>query len=311
MFEGIIEGIENVVEFFFPEEEIYTPESPISFSDTPLVPHEIAPEMIDIYEQMGYDVRTPRTYIEELDNFSPETCENPEAIIGDPEAAMVYWENQEGNTCALHAQRMIIEEITGVDIDIDAMQAVAEAYGWFDNGTPPSCVSKMLDYCGIPNEVMHCSGYEQLREMLANGDRVIAAVDADEYWFGEYDDLYNPDNANHAIEVIGIDESDPENPMVIINDTGVPNGCGLRVPADTFMEAWEDSSYHCVRVPVNDSRPLGTSYDSLSPNVELVSDEMLGYSAAYYKDQMAKALSNGNQIAYENAKKNWAKAAAK
>lgn len=34
----------------------------------------------------------------------------------------------------------------------------------------------------------------------------------------------------------------------------------------------------------------------------------LGYSSDYYESEMARALENGNQIAYDNARRNWAKA---
>ena len=37
----------------------------------------------------------------------------------------------------------------------------------------------------------------------------------------------------------------------------------------------------------------------------------LGYSSKYYEHQMAAALKEGNEIAYKNAKNNWAKAKVK
>ena len=52
--------------------------------------------------------------------------------------------------------------------------------------------------------------------------------------------------ANHAVQVIGIDNSDPDNPVVILNDPGHPNGQGVRVAADDFMDAWEDSDNFMV-----------------------------------------------------------------
>ena len=54
--------------------------------------------------------------------------------------------------------------------------------------------------------------------------------------------MYSPyDGPNHAVQVIGIDYSDPDNPMVILNDSGHPDGCGLEVPMDTFLDAWDDA----------------------------------------------------------------------
>lgn len=37
----------------------------------------------------------------------------------------------------------------------------------------------------------------------------------------------------------------------------------------------------------------------------------LGYSSDYYEHEMARALEKGNRIAYDNAKRDWAKAKAK
>ena len=53
--------------------------------------------------------------------------------------------------------------------------------------------------------------------------------------------MFSPlSGANHAVEVIGIDYSDPEHPMVILNDSGPQNGCGEMVPLDQFLDAWQD-----------------------------------------------------------------------
>lgn len=68
---------------------------------------------------------------------------------------------------------------------------------------------------------------DDIRECLESGGKVIVSIDADEIWFGESDDLFTPgDGPNHAVEVIGIDYSNPDEPMVILNDSGNPNGCG-------------------------------------------------------------------------------------
>ena len=58
-------------------------------------------------------------------------------------------------------------------------------------------------------------------------------------WYGEDSNIFSPaDSANHAVEVIGIDYSNPEEPMVILNDSGSPNGCGEMVAMDVFEDAW-------------------------------------------------------------------------
>ena len=129
------------------------------------------------------------------------------------------------------------------------MAELAEENGWFyeENGTPFLHMNKMLDYYGIENEMSFNNDEADLREALENGEKVIVSVDADEIWYGETDDVFTPtDGANHAVQVIGIDYSDPDNPMVILNDSGHPDGCGEMVPLDVFMDAWEDGGYQMI-----------------------------------------------------------------
>ena len=180
------------------------------------------------------------TTYEELNQFEPGP-DYPEGITGDPSSSMEQWEYQ-GNTgrCALYSQKFIVEEFTGKDIDISEFVSVAENNGWFsdDFGTTFLNTNKMLDYYGIEN-VENC---------LSEGGRVIVAIDANEIWYGEGDDLFSPSSgANHAVEVIGIDYSDPDHPMVILNDSGSPNGRGEMVPLDDFMDAWKDGECQMIK----------------------------------------------------------------
>ncbi len=182
-------------------------------------------------------------YYEELDRFNPADADKP-GLFGDPEESMEYWECQ-GNTnrCALYAQKFIIEEVTGQEIDIEDLVDTAEQNNWFNEqeGTPILYMDKMLDEYGIEHTTQHGGTIEDIQECLNDGGNVIVAVDAGEYWYGENDQIFTPgEGPDHAVEVIGIDNSDPENPMVILNDSGVLDGSGLQVPLDTFLDAWED-----------------------------------------------------------------------
>lgn len=76
-----------------------------------------------------------------------------------------------------------------------------------------------------------------LQKTLAEGGRVIVAVDSMVLWTdgaGNYP-VYG---ADHAIEVVGIDDADPADVKVIINDSGTQDGCGKAVPLNEFLEAW-------------------------------------------------------------------------
>ena len=56
---------------------------------------------------------------------------------------------------------------------------------------------------------------------------------------GDENNIFSPETrADHAVQVIGIDRTDPACPMVVLNDSGTPNGCGELVPLDVFENAW-------------------------------------------------------------------------
>lgn len=198
---------------------------------------------------IGY---TYALHAENIETFNPLLSDN-DNVVGEPARAMSLWEDQgETNRCGLYAQKFIIEEMTGQHIDIEQMVDTAEENGWFteERGTSPLDMNKMLDYCGIDNEMSWDNDFNDLHNVLANGGRAIVAIDADEIWEGEEDGIFSPlDAANHAVEVAGIDYSDPDNPMVILNDSGNPEtGRGSMIPVKKFMDAWADSGYQMVAV---------------------------------------------------------------
>ena len=188
------------------------------------------------------------TYSWELPQYEPSD-NYPEGVCGDPASSMQYWEHQgESGPCALYSQMFIIEEFTGQDIDINEFTAIAESNGWYGTGTAPLNMSKMLDAYGIDNEMSFHNDMDDIEDCLNEGGRVIVAIDADEIWSGEGGDLFSPNAAaNHAVEVIGIDYSNPEHPMVILNDSGSPTGRGEMVPLDDFVDAWKDSECQMIK----------------------------------------------------------------
>ena len=185
------------------------------------------------------------TCVDELENFVPN--EGNDAY--DAADSMEYWEFQgDTNRCAQFSQMFVIEQITGFDLDPDDFCEFAEQNGWFseEGGTPLEDMNKMLDYFGIQNEMTDGNSFDDLLNCLENGGNAIVAIDADEVWYGEgfWDDTFDlSDGANHAIEVIGFDE---ETNSVIVNDSGNPNGCGVEIPLDTFLDAWEDSNNYMI-----------------------------------------------------------------
>lgn len=196
------------------------------------------------------DIFAPGFYAEpELayEQFDPDNTDM-DSVIGDPASDEGVWEYQgDSGPCAIYAQAMAYQNVTGEEIDVGELIETATEEGWYDGGTSIDDMDKVLNYLGIDADVEYRGDMDDIRECLENGGRVVAAVDGNEIWLGDNDTCYSPNDPNHAIEVIGIDYSGDE-PMVIINDSGTPDGHAIMVPKDQFLDAWQDSdfAYVCV-----------------------------------------------------------------
>lgn len=183
-------------------------------------------------------------------HFDSSNCD-VDMVIGDPEQAMGEWHLQETDTsCAVASQEFVLEQlIPGQDFDEADLRDLAEGFGWYDpdGGTSPDDVGNILEYMGLDVERSTGNSISDIEQCLQDGGQVIVSVDSSEIWTGENNDFFAPGiGADHAIQVIGIDRSDPADPMVIVNDSGAANGCGALVPLDTFVDAWEDGGCFMV-----------------------------------------------------------------
>lgn len=181
-------------------------------------------------------------------NFDPNTPSDQ--VAGDPATSMEVWECQGStNRCALFSQKFVIEELTGQEIDTEEFVQTAIENGWFteEGGTTGLNMNKMLEYYGVDHEVIYDSDMASLEEALRNGDKIIVGIDCEQVWYGKDNDLFSPTTTgNHAVEVIGIDYSDPQNPMVVLNDSGTPDGRGEMVPLDVFEGAWDAGDHQMI-----------------------------------------------------------------
>ena len=113
----------------------------------------------------------------------------------------------------------VIEEMTGQEINPDELINIAIENGWYDtndSGTAALNMDKLLEYYGIESDMSFHNDLDDIAEALASGDKVIVSVDADEYWSGETDDAFTPnDGANHAVEVVGIVTEDGEKKLIV------------------------------------------------------------------------------------------------
>lgn len=181
-----------------------------------------------------------------------------EYYIGNPGAQFDDWIFQDADNCAVAAETSIINQFGGEHMSLDDASYISASHGWYQpgEGTQPDEIGNLMDLAGIPNHAVQGATMDQLAMELQNGNGVIVAVNADELWdegiwndikqffldaFGLDTSDFNP--ADHAVVVTGIDVSDPDHPMAIINDSGVPNGAAVRYPLDQFTDAWQNSGF--------------------------------------------------------------------
>lgn len=222
-----------------------------------------------------------------------------EYFIGDPASQMDDWIFQDADNCAVAAETSIINQF-GVDsISLDDASYISASHGWYQPGmgTDPSEIGNLMDLAGIPNHTVMDGTMEQLAFELQQGHGVIVGVNADELWdqgilneikqfFLDAFGLDNVNPANHAVTVTGIDISDPDCPMVIINDSGTPNGAAVKYPLDQFQDAWENSGFHY------------TATDVPIPNLPYGSPTEQGFDVGDYLG-LATTLITGDVVAGE------------
>jgi len=190
-------------------------------------------------------------------SLDPGQALAPIGLVGTPFDELAYWHHQESsNTCAIASQQYVIEQLTGEHVTENQLVAESEMHGWFDpasNGTSPADCGKLMALHGLhvlqpPNATI-----DDIATQLAQGHGVVAGVRV-ETLVGMPENLSAPltsaptipgQTADHAVEVIGIDRTDPTHPMVILNDPAA-NAAGEIVPLSTFLAAWATSGNFMV-----------------------------------------------------------------
>ena len=174
-------------------------------------------------------------------------------IIGDPAESMEHWHLQEGQTCAVVAQEFILNEQLGTDFTEHFLEDYATQAGYYlpGLGTPPHDVGNIMMDAGMRVTRGYNSSFDNLIEDLQDGHGVLVSVNSDSLWSHGSSDVFMPGiGADHVVQVIGIDYSGNE-PQVIINDSGIADGCGILVDADDFMDAWGAGGYYMVSAKTN------------------------------------------------------------
>ncbi|WP_320044389.1 hypothetical protein [uncultured Desulfobacter sp.] len=208
---------------------------------------------------------------ENWSSFDPAAVD-PDALTGDPAADMDRWHEQvHPDSCAIVSQEFVLESVLDRDFSEQELVDIAVDHGWYTpgSGTTLPDMGRLMEFCDLEVSYEENCTLDDLINKLENREKVIVAVDSDEIWnpgLGEDEFLADfhgipGQGVNHAVQVIGIDQSDPDNPFVIINDPGTSDGKGLSIPADDFNEAWEDSNHYLVSTSGENVQTVGGYYD--------------------------------------------------
>ena len=190
--------------------------------------------------------------VEEAETIHGQSAEN---IEFDPSVYQYY-----DDTCAIQSQHLILEQY-GIHVSQEELIEIAKTNGWYAEGygTPMEMVGKLLEYYGIDIHGSQGNNIFNLANELAQGHQVIVGVDAFELISPEetkdWDTIYG-EQPNHALVVVGVDTTDPDNVQVIVTDPGTGNR-RMAYPAEQFLDAWKDSD--CFMV-TTDSVPTEPTY---------------------------------------------------
>ncbi|MYW05948.1 hypothetical protein [Streptomyces sp. SID3343] len=177
-------------------------------------------------------------------NWTPDQFDG----AGDPVGDAQYWQQQTSPTsCAVVTQGMILEKLTGMPLDENALMTQAEQAGIYDpqTGTQLEDIGKLLEMNGVDADQVQNADMFQLLDSLERGDQVIVGLDANEIWQPMHDTVtdapleQNPP-AGHAVWVTGIDTQPDGSVYVLLNDPGAPFGSVEPIPLQDFVNAWQD-----------------------------------------------------------------------
>lgn len=210
-------------------------------------PHDFPDQRPDLTNTLQW-----ATLSHPLDADAPSLTLDPFAhvrdVVGNPDQDMAYWHQQvTHDSCAIAGQQSVIEQLTGQHLDQNALIALAQAQGWYSDGTPLEDCANLIKAFNLNADEHNEGTVDEIADQLAQGHGVLVAL--------REETLLNLDpqspvgaaptipgqGSDHVVEVIGIDKTDPSNPIVILNDPWAPIGAGERVPLAVFEAAWQTS----------------------------------------------------------------------
>jgi hypothetical protein len=196
------------------------------------------------------------------EHFDPSHAHSSH-IVGDPAAEMSHWHQQTyTNSCAVASQEFILNSMGDHHYQETDLVRDAFYHGWFDNGTPLLHVGDLLEEHGVSVHRDFGCTLKDLSHCLEHHEKVIVGVQAAvlkspataNLPLTEYAGIPSQ-FANHAVQVIGIDNTDPAHPKVILDDPGRPDGKGIMIPAEQFDRAWAPSGHFMMSTTMHSAQP--------------------------------------------------------
>ncbi|RMF37730.1 MAG: hypothetical protein D6754_08840 [Alphaproteobacteria bacterium] len=201
-------------------------------------------------EQALYQAEMQVDFAPYLDAMQPDATA---AVTADNSLAdaLSHWNQQDHPySCAVATTEMILDGY-GLDFSESDIAQVFQDAGIYDpqQGTAPTEIDETLnalfEHQGIGLEARELDNWQvsDLQELLDKGVRPLIALDAAETWPGSETSTLNefmgiPDSG-HAVQLIAIEDG-PDGQVAVLNDPAAPEGKGMRVPMDTFLDACDD-----------------------------------------------------------------------
>ena len=179
-------------------------------------------------------------------------------VYGDPQAEIEYHVAQPGPVdCLPTSVSMIVSEVTGTSVPPEEVVALAHDKGFMtEYGMELPGALELLQAYGLDATLVQGTA-DDLRQALQAGDEIIIGLDSADLYQGNGGPFDPGMVAGHAVELTGISDGPPA--VVYINDPGFPDGAGVELPLELFLDAWADADNAMVVVSTDAAGAPGST----------------------------------------------------
>lgn len=179
-------------------------------------------------------------------------------MYGDPIAEIENFDLQDDPySCAIATTNMIFNSF-GYDFGEDVFSEAFETLDIYDpeSGTSTyfmdEAINTFSEVNGLDLNATEINGFniEDLQTHLDAGDRLLIALDSYELYVEDgmtLNEVLSIPDSGHAVQLTGIINSE-NGSFAIINDPGFPDGAGIQIPMDRFMNACSDFDFTAISV---------------------------------------------------------------